>query len=134
MDNSEISLTDSNKIKTFVSSKVPRDTRFYIPNITTEPVTNYINKLDSSKATGLDGFGPKIIKPAVSCLSPSIAALINRSLSTGQFPSQLKQAKVFPILKEVLSQTPQITGQFLYCLQLQIFRKTCKLTLNGISK
>ena len=99
MDNSEISLTDSNKIKTFVNSKVPHDTRFYIPNITTEQVTNYINKLDSSKATGLDGLGPKIIKLAASCLSPSIAALINKSLATGQFPSQLKQAKVFPIFK-----------------------------------
>ena len=99
MDNSDISLTDSNKITTFVNSKVPRDTRFYIPNITTEQFTNYINKLDSSKATGLDDLGPKIIKLAVSCLSQSIAALIIKSLSTGQFPSQLKQAKIFPIFK-----------------------------------
>ena len=123
MDISEISLTDSNKIKTFVNSKVPHDTRFYIPNITTEQVTNYINKLDSSKATGLDGLGPKIIKLAVSCLSPSIAALINKSLATGQFPSNLNKQKYFQFLKEVLSQTPQITGQFLYCLQFQNFSK-----------
>ena len=73
--------------------------KFCIPNITTEKVTHYINKLDSSKATGLDGLGPKIIKLAADSLSPSIYALINKSLATGQFPSQLKQAKIFPIFK-----------------------------------
>ena len=99
MDSSDISITDRDKIKTFVNSKVPADTKFCIPNITTEKVTHYINKLDSSKATGLDGIGPKIIKLAAGSLSPSIAALINKSLATGQFPSQLKQAKIFPIFK-----------------------------------
>ena len=122
MDSSEISLIDINKIKTFVNSIVPRDTRFYIPNKTTEQVTNYINKLDSSKATGLDGLGTKIIKLAVSCLSPSIAALITKSLATGQFPSQLKQAKVFPIFKGYIGYS------------FKHFLKTCKYTLSGISK
>ena len=55
--------------------------------------------MDSSKATGLDGLGPRILKLAVNCLSPSIAALIIKSLATGQFPYQLKQAKIFPIFK-----------------------------------
>ena len=55
--------------------------------------------MDSSKATGLDGLGPRIPKLAVNCLSSSIAALINKSLAKGQFPSHLKQAKTFPIFK-----------------------------------
>lgn len=34
-----------------------------------------------------------------SILSPSIAMLINKSILTGCFPSQMKLAKVFPIHK-----------------------------------
>ena len=58
-----------------------------------------INPRDPSKATGLDGIGPKIIKMAVNCLSPVIADLIDKSINTGSFPSQMKNAKNFPIYK-----------------------------------
>ena len=60
---------------------------------------SYKNILDPSKATGLDGLGPKIIKLAATNLAPFIAALINKSISSGTFPSQLKCAKVFPVFK-----------------------------------
>ena len=55
--------------------------------------------MELSKATGLDGLGPRIIKLAVDSLSPSIARLINKSIETGVFPSQLKIAKVYPVFK-----------------------------------
>ena len=32
-------------------------------------------------------------------IAPSIAALINKSITSGGFPNQLKQAKVYPIFK-----------------------------------
>ena len=98
-NNSNVSNSDHDKIRHFVNSKVPSNTSFNIPFITTEQVSTYIKRLDSSKATGLDGLGPRLLKLAVNCLSSSIAALINKSLATGQFPSQLKQAKIFPIFK-----------------------------------
>ena len=69
---------------------VPLNTRFCIPYITAEQVKHYMNKLDFSK----------IIKLAASCLSPPIAALINKSLATGQFPFQLRQTKTFPIFRD----------------------------------
>ena len=47
----------------------------------------------------MDGIGPRIIKTAASALSSSIAMLINKSIETGTFPAQLKQAKVLPIFK-----------------------------------
>lgn len=56
-------------------------------------------KLDSTKATGTDGLGPRVLKMACNILSPTIAMLINKSLDQGIFPSQLKCAKVFPIFK-----------------------------------
>ena len=60
---------------------------------------SYINKLDSSKATGVDGLGPRIIKLAANILTLSITILINKSINAGQVPTQLKFAKVLPIFK-----------------------------------
>lgn len=90
---------DLTKLTDFVNNKVPDTTYFNIPCITTEQVFSVINSLDASKATGLDGIGPKIIKLAANCLSPVIADLINKSINSGSFPSQMKSAKVFPIYK-----------------------------------
>ena len=72
---------------------------FSIPLITTDQVLSFIQFLDPSKATGLDGIGPKIIKLAADLLSPFIATLINKSILSGTFPNQLKCAKVFPVFK-----------------------------------
>ena len=96
---SEPHALNTDKIRNFVENKMPTDTFFNILFITTEQVSTYINKLDSSKATGLDGLGPRVLKMAVSVISPSISMLINKSISTGIFPFQLKQAKVLPIYK-----------------------------------
>ena len=98
-NNSTGSSFDSIKISQFVDSKVPQHIQFTLPFITTEQVKLYINNLEHSKATGLDGLGPRIIKLAVDSLSPSIAMLVNKSIATGEFPSQLKIAKVLPIFK-----------------------------------
>ena len=87
--------TDLTKLKHFVNSKAPNNTFFKIPVITPEQVCHIISTLDSSKAIGLDGIGPRIIKLIDHILSPSIAALINKSIHTGRFPYQLKLAKVF---------------------------------------
>lgn len=90
---------DLNNLVRFIQSKVPQDVHFKIPRITPSQVVAFINALDPTKATGVDGLGPKILKMAVQILSPSIAVLINKSLDTGAFPDQLKLAKVFPIFK-----------------------------------
>ena len=65
-----------------------------------------LSPLSCAKATagyligiGIDGLGPRILKTIGQTLSPSIAALINKSILTGKFPYKLKIAKVFPISK-----------------------------------
>ena len=90
---------NSEKISQYVINKIPNDTFFTLPFIIPEQVTNYINKLDCSKATDLDGIGPRILKIAACVISPSIAKLINKSIATSCFPSQLQQSKVLPIFK-----------------------------------
>ena len=97
-----IRLTDSVKLiaclnfvsfKNFVSNKVPEHIFFQIPPITPSQVSAFIQKLDPGKATGLDGVGPRVLKMACNVISPSIAALINKSLTSSHFPNQLKLAK-----------------------------------------
>ena len=108
-NNSNVSNTDYDKKRHFVNYKVPSNASFNIPYTTTEQVSTYIIRLDSSKATGHDGLGPSLLKLAVNCLSSSFAALINKSLASGQFPSQLKQAKIFPIFKDPSNYRPKST-------------------------
>ena len=90
---------DLDRLQHFTNNKLPENTFFSIPLITSDQVLSYINKLDSSKATGVDGLGPRIIKLAANILTPSITILINKSINAGKFPTQLKFAKVLPIFK-----------------------------------
>ena len=53
---------NTEKISNLVENKVPADTYFSIPFITSEQVSTYINKLETSKATGLDGLSPRVLK------------------------------------------------------------------------
>ena len=90
---------DLNKLKTYVESKVPSHVNFTVPCITPEEVNAFLHALDPTKATGIDGLGPRILKMAANILSPSIASLINKSFQTASFPSHLKTAKIFSIHK-----------------------------------
>ena len=87
------------KLQRLTDNKIPEGTLFHIPPITCDQVVSFISRFDASKATGIDGLGPRIIKLAAHVIAPSITKLINRSIITGIFPSQLKLAKVFPIYK-----------------------------------
>ena len=97
---------DQSKLINYVNNKVPSDTFFKIPLITTSQVAEFIRKLDPGKSTGLDGAGPRILKMACDIISPSIAALINKSITSGSFPNQLKQALVYPIFKNGCKDDP----------------------------
>ena len=115
--------SDLKELESFINHKVPDDVFFKIPFITPEQVSTFIAALDTSKATGLDCLGPRIIKKVGQVLSPSIAALINKSTQTGVFPDQLKCAKVFPIYKVVTNRILEITDLFRYYPPSQKFLK-----------
>ena len=97
---------DQTKLINYVSNKVPSETFFHIPLITPSQVATLIRKLDPGKSTGLDGIGPRIIKLSCDVIAPSIADLINKSITSGRFPNQLKQAKVYPIFKNGAKDDP----------------------------
>ena len=93
------SLFDSNKIYREVNSKVPQDIWFNIPLITNSEVSDYLLNLDVTKSTGLDQISPYILKLSTQIITPSITYLINQSILTGVFPSDLKIARVMPTFK-----------------------------------
>ena len=88
-----IQADDHSILINYINNKVPAGTSFQIPPITSSQVANFIRNLDPRKATGLDGTGPRILKMSCHIISPSIAALINKSIIGGHFPNQLKIAK-----------------------------------------
>ena len=90
------SAPDLTKLETYISSKILRDTFFRIPKITVNQVSEFINGLNPAKSTGLDGIGPRILKLASAVLSPSITALINKSIETATFPDHLKNGQIVP--------------------------------------
>ena len=60
---------------------------------------HFLHAIDPTKATCIDGLGPRILKMTANILSPSVASLINISIQTASFPSHLQTAKIFPIHK-----------------------------------
>ena len=87
------------KFEDYVQSKLPANVYFTVPYITIQQVSEFIYALDPAKATGLDGLGPRILKLAAHILAPSFTSLINKSIETSTFPSNLKVAKIHPIHK-----------------------------------
>ena len=53
-----------------------------------------------SKSCALDPISTSLLKQCLDALLPTITLIINKSLSVGIVPSQLKQAKVVPLIKK----------------------------------
>ena len=62
-------------------------------------LVNAIESLDIKKLTGLDGLSSRILKRAAKGVSPTLLEMINISINTGNFPDNLKIAKLIPIHK-----------------------------------
>ena len=79
-------------------------------NLCTEPfnfnhvdsmyVHKSISKLQTKKATGVDGISAKILKACTNSIAQPISSLINFTFDTNSFPRNLKQAQVLPIFKK----------------------------------
>ena len=90
---------DFTKLKNYINSKVPENIVFDLPNIDQNFVYNFLSSLDTSKATGLDGIGPRLLKISSGVISRSIAFIAQKCIETCQIPTLWKQAKVTPLHK-----------------------------------
>ena len=92
-----VQISDFEKLKFPVNSKVNPDTYFSITETSVAFVRKFLSNLETTKATGLDYIGPKLLKIASNVLSSSVTIIINKSLSFGIFPSLWKHATINPI-------------------------------------
>ncbi len=63
---------NSENLQEFVSSNVPSNVNFSIPEVNVSFVYSFLSQLDTSKATGLDFIGPRLLKVASHSITPSI--------------------------------------------------------------
>ena len=72
----------------------------YIKPVVTEEIFKIFNKFKQNKSPGDDDMGKLVVKRVESEISESITMIFNGSFSTGDFPDNLKIAKVIPIYKK----------------------------------
>ena len=65
-----------------------------------QEVLDLLMSLDTSKATGPDGIGPKLLHEAGPSIVPSLTRLINLCLDSAQVPQMWKHANVMPLFKK----------------------------------
>lgn len=97
---------DPSKLNDYISGKIPESVEFSIPLMKLADLKLALKSLDVTKATGLDGITPKILKASAEVVSPVLLKIINISIQNGQFPDSLKQAKLKPIHKDGLKSDP----------------------------
>ena len=68
--------------------------------ITTEKVKRKIKKLKAHSAAGPDGISPRLLQKCETELSPVLAVIFRKSLSSGEVPDEWRQANVVPIFKK----------------------------------
>ena len=90
---------DSENLENYIKSKVPNNIKFSTPYMKLTDLIATLNTLNVTKATGLDGLTPKILKTSANAIAPTLLKIINTSLQNGQFPEPLKIAKLKPIHK-----------------------------------
>ena len=84
----------------YTKSKLNSTEIFKLEKIDANDVLLMLGKLDTSSAAGIDSLGPKLLKLAAPILCKPISILINKSITSGKFPDELKLAKVTPIFKK----------------------------------
>ena len=91
--------TDFELLNNYVRSKVPTDIDFEIPLTNRTFIRQFLANLNVKKSTGLDNKGPRILKLTADVITPSLLYIVNKSISTGKFPSVWKEEKVKPLFK-----------------------------------
>ena len=94
------SFTENVIIPDLPNFKYLTDTR--LDRITTNEneVESLLRRVNTNKSSGPDGIGNWVLKHCAKSLSFPYSKLFNKSLETGIFPSQWKQANVCPVFKK----------------------------------
>ena len=77
------------------------DNIFGLVNVTVKDMSNILNSISASKATGLDELPAILIKQDSSVVAKPFTHIVNLSITTGYIPDDLKVARVVPLYKKV---------------------------------
>ena len=99
MPDANLSSFDPSTVTAFVRKFKHSDCKLNFPPITPEQTQHIIQSIPSSKATGADELGVRLLKIAAPSIASSLAKLINLCIAKHTFPSQWKQARVVPLHK-----------------------------------
>ena len=89
----------SNKIFNSLNTLKQTKTTFKFKEIEVDFVQKELQKIDISKAAGLDDMHPRLLKSAGPCIAEPLTRILNQSLRSGFFPSVFKKAKIVPVPK-----------------------------------
>ena len=72
----------------------------YLHPITPTEILRYINRLPSKNSSGYDGISNHFLKSIKHAITTPLAKIFNLSISTGEFPENMKLAEVIPLFKK----------------------------------
>ena len=101
----------------------PNVKSFFIDLVDDNEIVNIVNKFQPKMSSGHDGIPTKLVKLSILSILSPLKHLINLSLLTGIFPSDLKIALVMPIYKSADKINLRTSAQFLYYQHSQKFLK-----------
>ena len=87
-------------LREFTQAKLEPETEFRIRQIDESEVFTMLNRLNVNKSAGVDSLGPRLLKLAAPAICHCVTYMINKSITYGIFPDELKVAKVTPIFKK----------------------------------
>lgn len=73
---------------------------FIIPYITIDFVKEKIRALSDSMSTGIDGVSVKMLKISLDVIAPTLELLLNKSIESGEVPSEWKKTIVGTLFKD----------------------------------
>ncbi|PFX17369.1 putative RNA-directed DNA polymerase from transposon BS [Stylophora pistillata] len=95
----DLFLSVADKHAPVATRTVHRVKKFSIEEVNEKFVCDELKRIKSKKSTGLDGMSARLLKDAAPVIVKPITYIINLTISTGEIPPELKEAKVTPIFK-----------------------------------
>ena len=108
---------DLNKLKTYVKSEVPSHVNFTVTYITPEEVNAFLHALDPTKATGIEGRGPRNLKWRQKFCHRRLPHSSTKAFKRLHSRLILRQQKFFPYIRVDRNLTQQVIDPFLFCQQ-----------------
>ncbi len=84
----------------YIEENINNNTTFSFTEVPIDDVYNKLRRINVKKATGHDMIPPKLVKLGADALCKPLHYLVNYSIKTSSFPSELKYAEVTPVFKK----------------------------------